>query len=171
MEDLFGNFSTSSVKIEEKKDGTYTLIPDGTKVWLELESAEIKPSKDNTGQVAHMVFKVIDDEYKGRKIWDYILVKSTKTFTDKNTGEVKKVEEIGQQKLAKMMNAMGHESIRVIEDLEGERCKAQIKIEKSNNPSYGDSNKIHFFLDKKKDPKPAVKQDDEFDDDIDAVFG
>ena len=109
-----------------------------------LEDAQIKDTKDGTGEYINCKFSVQGGDYDGRKVYMMFNLKN------KNA----KAVEIGQKQLKAFMEAAGMTTFKLTSprELEGLRATAMVK---KKTDDYGEKNVISYF--KAADPSAAAR--------------
>lgn len=109
------------------------IIPNGDYV-IRCEKAEVKDTKDGSGQYINCVFKIISGDYRNRTIFNM--------FNIKNRNE--KAVQIGLGQLKKFLVASNVSSMQISSphDLEGMSCVVTTKIK---NDDFGDKVTITNF--------------------------
>jgi len=115
------------------KENSFAPIPAG-QYFLIADEAEVKQTKDGTGEYINIKFKVMDGEQAGRFVFQM--------FNIKNKNE--KAVEIGIGQLKSFMRCAGLTNMVLASplDLIGLRCDALIKIKSDD---FGDKAVISYF--------------------------
>ena len=119
---------------EVKAAGSFEPIPAGTYNVFCVE-AQVKQTKDGTGDYINCKFKITDGEYDGSFLFTMFNIKN------KNA----KAVEIGMSQLKSFMMCCGLTDFKLasVTHLEGLNCSAVVKIK--NDAQYGDKNVISYF--------------------------
>lgn len=125
------NFDTNSV---EKRDNNYELLPAGWYTAQVSESA-INQLKSGNGQALKLTFDVLSDTGRGRKVWAQLNIQHTNP----------KTETIAQQQLRELCEAVGIVRMTDTVELHNKPVQIRVKIRKSEDPQYEDSNEIAGF--------------------------
>lgn len=109
------------------------VLPAGKYV-ASVTNAEVKDTKDGSGQYINAEFSIIDEDFKGRKVFQM--------FNIKNRNE--QAVTIGMSQLKSLMLAAGASSfaLNTVSELCGLCCQITLKVEED---SYGKKNKITSF--------------------------
>ena len=139
------NIADFSRRADELQEQDYTPIPDGT-YNAEIKSAEMKDTKDGTGQYINMALTVLGPTHANRIVFAMI------NIVNKNPA----AEEIGLRQLKELRIACGLASLRDTDELIGRTLKIKVKTQKSD--SYGDKNVVSAYLASIGGPMPAPSQ-------------
>jgi len=103
---------------EERKK--FDIMPRGDYVGQIVES-EIKPNRSGTGQVMHLTWELLNEGFKGRKVWQYINVQH---------GSSPEAHRIGQVELANLKAALGfHGTVPDTLVLHSKACGLELEVE------------------------------------------
>jgi Protein of unknown function (DUF669) len=138
MASLGQTFDATSVDTTQQD---FDNIPPGD-YELEVEASELKDTKDGTGKLLALTYRVISGDYAGRKIFGNI------NIVNKNP----QAQEIGQKELASLCRAIGLTAIEDSEELHFQAFHAKVKIGKDSkdknadgSPKYAARNEIARF--------------------------
>lgn len=113
----------------------FTLLPAGDYLVRAIKS-EITPAKSGNGTVLNMTFEVLEGEFANRKIFSRMNIVNASA----------QAQEIAQRLLSSLCHAVG---VEILNDpaaqLHGRPAIANVTIEKSKDPQYGDKNEIRAF--------------------------
>ena len=98
-----------------------------------IGSADVKPTKDGTGQYIAIRYNVTGPTHAGRVVFGNINIRNKSP----------KAEEIGRQQMGDIMRALGASRISDTDQLVGGSLEIKLAIEKSEQ--YGESNQIKGF--------------------------
>lgn len=117
---------------EHEAQGDFEPLPPG---WysVEVDSAEVKQTRNGDGYYLKIQFNVIGESYNGRKLFDQI------NLSNPN----QKAEEIGQRELASLGQAVGLTAINDSAELQGKTLEVKTKVEDSQQ--FGENNKITSY--------------------------
>lgn len=133
------NLSIDLNNVEADSGGS--VLPAGS-YHCQVESSELKQTKDGQGHYFNVMFDVIGEKFNGRKIFHI--------FNIQNKSE--KAQQIGLGQLKSMVVASGGEVTKITsaDDIVGLECMVKVKIQ--NDPKYGESNRVVSFS-----PVPAER--------------
>jgi hypothetical protein len=125
------DFDTGSV---EKRENTYELLPVG---WYtaQVTETEIVPLKSGNGQALKLTIEVLQDGYRGRKVWARLNVRHTNQVA----------EQIGQQQLRELCESIGLARFRDTSELHNKPVQIKVKIRKDETGQYEDQNEVNGF--------------------------
>jgi len=125
------NFDTNTV---EKRESNYELLPAG---WYtaQVTESDIVALKSGNGRAIKLTFDVLTEGYRGRKVWAQLNVQHTNP----------QAEQIAQQQLRELCDSIGIVRMQDTVELHNKPVQIKIKIRKSDNPQYEDSNDITGF--------------------------
>ena len=125
------DFDTGSV---EKRENTYELLPVG---WYtaQVTETEIVPLKSGNGQALKLTIEVLQDGYRGRKVWARLNVRHTNQVA----------EQIGQQQLRELCESIGLARFRDTSELHNKPMQIKVKIRKDESGQYEDQNDVNGF--------------------------
>jgi hypothetical protein len=125
------DFDTGSV---EKRENTYELLPAG---WYtaQVTESEIVELKSGNGQALKLTFEVLQDSYRGRKVWLRLNVRHTN----------QKAESIAQQQLRELCDSIGLARFRDTTELHNKPVQIKVKIRKDETGQYEDQNDATGF--------------------------
>lgn len=107
-------------------------IPAGKYICQIIES-EIKPTKNNTGQMLQLTWEVLDGEFKGRKIFERLNI----------SNQNKVAEQIAQSALSAICHACGVLQLQDSSQLHNKPMRVRVTIRKSEG--YEPSNEIKGY--------------------------
>lgn len=112
--------------------GDYGPIPDG---WysVTIKSADLKATKDQTGQYIAIRYDVTGPAYVSRVVWGNINIKNKST----------QAEEIGRQQLGSLLRAIGLASVQDTDQLVG--ASLCIKVATRASEGYEPTNEVRGF--------------------------
>lgn len=128
MNETMLDFATDNLPEDD-----YSLLPKG---WydVQIESAEIAPTKSGSGKILKLKLNVIGGEFGGRVLFDNINIV--------NANE--KAQEIGRKQLQHLLAATGLIGERDVTKLCLKFCRASVRIDDGGN-GYDPSNKINRY--------------------------
>lgn len=112
------NIADFSRKADELPEQSYDPVPEGL-YNADIEKAEVKQTKDGTGQYINMQLKILGPTQSGRVVFG--------TINIQNKSE--KAEEIGLRQLKELRAACGIASLRDTDELIGRQVKIKVKIQ------------------------------------------
>lgn len=115
-------------------DGGYSPIPAGEYVF-QLTGAELKQTKDGSGQYIKGEFTVVAPSYQGRKVFQ--------NFNIYNRNS--EAERIGRSQLKALAIAVGLDTLRDTDELIGRTVAARVSIEKDKSGRYDDQNRLSKY--------------------------
>jgi hypothetical protein len=126
-----GRFNTDSV---EKRENSYELLPAG---WYtaQVTESEIVPLKSGNGQALKLTIEVLQDGYRGRKVWARLNVRHTN----------QQAESIAQQQLRELCESIGLARFRDTSELHNKPMQIKVKIRKDETGQYEDQNEVSGF--------------------------
>lgn len=112
--------------------GDYGPIPDG---WYDvtIKSAELKLTKDQTGEYISIRYDVTGPTHANRVVWGNINIKNKSS----------QAEEIGRQQLGALMRAVGLHSVQDTDQLIGSNLS--IKVATRASEGYEPTNEVRGF--------------------------
>ena len=115
-----------------QSDNNFDPLPAG---WYttKIAGAEIKTTKNGTGQYISVRYDIIGPSHQGRVVFGNINIKNANP----------KAEEIGRQQLGEIMRAIGLARVTDTDQLIG--GNVQIKLSVKQDETYGDKNEIKGF--------------------------
>jgi len=115
-----------------QSDNNFDPLPAG---WYttKIAGAEIKATKNGTGQYISVRYDIIGPSHQGRVVFGNINIKNANP----------KAEEIGRQQLGEIMRAIGLTRVTDTDQLIG--GNVQIKLSVKQDETYGDKNEIKGF--------------------------
>jgi hypothetical protein len=124
-------FNTDSV---EKRENSYELLPAG---WYtaQVTESEIAPLKSGNGQALKLTIEVLQDGYRGRKVWARLNVRHTN----------QQAESIAQQQLRELCESIGLARFRDTTELHNKPMQIKVKIRKDETGQYEDQNEVSGF--------------------------
>lgn len=117
---------------EVKPQDDYSPIPAGDYI-AQVTESEIKPTKNQTGQILTLRWQVLDGPCKGRLVFDRINI----------INQNPKAQEIGQQQLSSICRATGVAALTDSVQLHMKPIMISVKIRKDEQ--YGDSNECKAY--------------------------
>ena len=114
--------------------GDFEPLPVGDYNMMVIES-EISPNKKGTGSYLKIVLHCLDDEYQGRRVYEYINIDHPN----------EKVVAIAERQLAELCNAVGVLELEDTQELHEIPFVARLKVE-AGNEQFGPSNKVKKFM-------------------------
>ena len=126
------NIADFSAKADEVKDQDFAPIPDG---WyrVEVKKAELKMTKDGTGQYINVQYSVLGPSFAGRIVFDILNVRN-------NSADA---ERIGLAQLKKLKLAVGLPALTDTDQLIGRTLEIDVRTRKSDQ--YGDKNEVKSY--------------------------
>lgn len=112
------NIADFSRRADELPEQEYSLVPDGS-YNADIEKAELRQTKDGTGQYINLQIKILGPTNAGRVVFG--------TINIQNKSE--KAEEIGLRQLKELRAALGMAALRDTDDLVGRQVKVKIKTQ------------------------------------------
>jgi hypothetical protein len=112
------NIANFSRRADELPEQEYSLIPDG-QYNADIEKAELRQTKDGTGQYINLQMKILGPTQGGRVVFG--------TINIQNKSE--KAEEIGLRQLKEVKAACGLAALRDTDELVGRQIKVKIKTQ------------------------------------------
>ncbi len=125
------DFDTGSV---EKRENSYELLPAGFYT-AQVTESEIVPLKSGNGQALKLTIEVLQDGYRGRKVWARLNVRHTNQVA----------EQIGQQQLRELCESIGLARFRDTSELHNKPMQIKVKIRKDEKGQYEDQNDVNGF--------------------------
>lgn len=125
------NFNTGSV---EKRENSYELLPPGWYI-AQVSESDIVPLNSGNGQALKMTFDILSEQGRGRKVWARLNIQHTNP----------KAETIAQQQLRELCDSIGIVQMQDTVELHNKPVQIRVKIRKSEDPQYEDSNEISGF--------------------------
>lgn len=126
------NIADFSQRADALPDQDFQPIPEG-KYTAEISGADLKTTKDGTGQYINLKFSVLGPAHAGRIVFSIVNIQN------KN----QQAEEIGLRQLKELRAACGIAALRDTDELLGKTVKIKVKIQKSEQ--YGDKNTVAGF--------------------------
>ena len=115
-------------------DGSYSPIPAGDYTVV-IDGAELKDTKDGSGQYVKVAFSIIGPAYQGRKIWQNY------NIFNRNAD----AEQIGRAQLKSLTVALGLDNLRDTDELIGHRALVHVSIQADKTGKYGDQNRLSKY--------------------------
>lgn len=125
------NFDTNTV---EKRENNYELLPAGWYTAQVIES-DIVALKSGNGRAVKLTLEVLQDGYRGRRVWAQLNVQHNNP----------QAEQIAQQQLRELCDSIGIVRMQDTVELHNKPVQIKVKVRKSDNPQYEDSNDITGF--------------------------
>ena len=112
--------------------GNFDPIPAG---WYtaQIAKAELKDTKDGTGQYINMQMTITGPSYQGRVVFAMINIRN----------KSQKAEEIGRQQLGDLMRALGLARVQDTDELIGGNLSVKVAIDQS--PGYDAKNVVKAY--------------------------
>lgn len=125
------SFDTSTVAPSEK---SFDLLPAG---WYTAQVTEssVEPLKSGNGDALKLTLEVLDPQFRGRKIWARLNVRHSNS----------EAERIAQQQLRDLCTAIGIARFADTAELHYKPLQVRVKVRRSDNPQYDDSNEVSGF--------------------------
>lgn len=113
--------------------GSYDPLPAG---WysVTVASAELKPTKDGSGQYIKLRYDVTGPSHQGRVVFGNLNVKNQSA----------KAEEIGRQQLGDLMRAIGLSKVTDTDQLVGGRLSIKLDV-RAGDEKYAAQNEVRGF--------------------------
>jgi hypothetical protein len=118
--------------LPENTGGDFSPLPAG-EYTATIKSADITPTKDNTGQYIKLRLDITGPSHAGRVVFSNINIRNKSP----------RAEEIGRQQLGDIMRAVGLASLTDTDQLLGGSLTVKLKVR--NDPTYGDSNEVQAY--------------------------
>ena len=112
---------------------SFDLIPAG-KYIAQISASEIKPTKNNTGQVLNLTWDILDGQFKGRKVFDRVNI----------SNQNPEAERIGQQQLSGICHATGVLNLRDTSQLHMKPIMIKVKVRPAEG-QYDASNDVSSY--------------------------
>lgn len=121
--------------VEAPDRESFGILPAGEYVGQIIESDTV-PTSSNTGVYIKLTWELLNDGFKGRRVWQNINVRN----------DSPKAQKIGQEEFAALKKFSGVNSLETTA-YHNRPVGLSIKIEKSKNPAYPDDRNAvgHFF--------------------------
>lgn len=126
------NIASFSQRADEIPAQDFAPIPDGFYT-ADVKAAELKDTKDGTGQYINLQFSITGPTHAGRVVFSIVNIKNNNP----------KAEEIGLRQLKELRVACGIATLRDTDELIGHTVKIKVKTQKSEE--YGDKNVVVAF--------------------------
>lgn len=123
-------FNPDEVPEDER---TFEPLPAGEYQMQVIES-EIKPTKENTGQMLVLTLEVLSGPHENRKVWDRLNIVNQNADTQR----------IAQRALADLCLAIGVPSVTDSEVLHFKPFTARIGIRQDKSGQYGPQNTVRY---------------------------
>jgi uncharacterized protein DUF669 len=125
---LHETFVPSSVAPSER---SFELLPSG---WYDAQVIETNyvQTKNRTGWIIECTWELINSPFGKRRVWDRVNVKNDSA----------KAQEIGQQRLKEMTEAMGVVQLDDTQQLQFIPCSIRVGVEHDQTGQYEDKNKV-----------------------------
>ena len=132
-----------------QSDNNFDPLPAG---WYttKIAGAEIKATKNGTGQYISVRYDIIGPSHQGRVVFGNINIKNANP----------KAEEIGRQSLGELMRAIGLARVTDTDQLIS--ANVQIKLSVKQDETYGDKNEIKGFKSVTGGAMPTASMPQEF---------
>lgn len=93
----------------------------------QVEESDVKPTKQNTGEILSLTWVILDGPCQGRKVFDRINLRNANP----------QAQEIGQRQLAALRLATGVNSPRSSEELHNIPCQVKVKVRPAGPDKFG----------------------------------
>ena len=115
-----------------ESSGSYDPLPEG---WYQvsIKAAEIKPTKDGSGQYIKVQYAVLGPTHQGRVVFGNLNIRNASA----------KAEEIGRQQLGELMRSIGLSRVSDTDQLVGGNLQIKLSIRKQEG--YEPSNEVKGF--------------------------
>ena len=127
--------------------GNFEPIPAG---WynVTIQKADLRDTKDGTGQYINIQFSVTGPSYEGRVVFGMINIRN----------KSQKAEEIGRQQLGDLMRSLGIGRLTDTDQLIGGSCQIKVKIQEQEG--YDPKNTVSAFkaIEGSSAPLPVTKE-------------
>ncbi len=121
--------------LEKYEAPKFELIPEGRYV-AKIISTELKETKANPeNKYLEIIFKIISGSYNGRSVFDRLNTEHTNETAQK----------MSRQRLSWLGHVLEIDQLLQTEQLHNKPLFIYVTQEKSNNPNYGDSNRVRRF--------------------------
>lgn len=114
--------------------GDFEPLPVGDYNAMIIET-DVRPNKKGTGQYLLVVSHILDEEYAGRRVYDYINIDHPND----------KVVAIAERTLAELCNAVGVLEFEDTQELHDIPMVVRLKVE-AGNEQFGPSNKVKKYM-------------------------
>ncbi len=121
------------IDLTEVKDSGFRLLPNG-KYHVIVEEAEVRTTKDGTGEYINVQFEVREAGYNGKKLFTMFNIKNNNA----------KAVEIGMQQLKNLITSSGKKEL-VLTSVSSLLGLQAIAVVKSKTDSFGDKNIISYY--------------------------
>jgi hypothetical protein len=138
-----GNLSSIFDGMGTKPENDYSPLPEGN-YKVEIVKADVKETKDGTGNYINVQYKVVDGPCANRVFFGMVNIKN------KNP----EAQRIGQEQFYNLRTACGLQKVTDTDQLIGYTIEVSLGIKKSEQ--YGDQNNIKKFSAIAGAPKPAA---------------
>jgi hypothetical protein len=125
------NFDTNTV---EKREANYELLPAGWYTAQVVES-EITNLKSGNGSALKLTIEVLQDGYRGRKVWARLNVRHTNA----------QAEQIAQQQLRELCDAIGVVRMSDTVELHNKPFQVKLKVRIDDTGQYEPQNEVVGF--------------------------
>lgn len=130
---LNASFVNSFATVQADDGNNFTPVPAGDYLF-QIDSTELKDTKDGSGQYVKVSFSIVGPSYQGRKIFQ--------NYNIFNKNE--QAERIGRAQLKALTNAVGLDTLRDTDELIGKSLGAHVTIQPGKN-GYSDSNRLSRY--------------------------
>lgn len=132
----------------------YELIPEGTiaraKIFIKRDSSGslVTSSKGNDKQYLNCIFTVLDNPYKGNKIYSYIGIEGDKNYVYRGAVRLRAILESAKGIMPNddSYTAKSGRLMESYDDLEGLVVQVKVRIKKDPNGKYDDKNDIEKII-------------------------
>jgi hypothetical protein len=125
------SFDTSSVA---PRESNYELLPAGWYAGQVVES-EVVPLKSGNGRALKLTVEILQDGYRGRKVWARLNVQHTNPTAEK----------IGQEQLRELCDSIGIVRMTDTVEVHNKPFQVKLKIRKDDTGQYEDQNEVVGF--------------------------
>ena len=124
--------------------GGFEPIPEG---WYQAQiaKAELKDTKDGTGQYINLQFSITGPSYEGRVIFGMLNIKN----------KSQQAEEIGRQQLGEVMRALGLARVQDTDELVGGRIQIKVGVQPAKD-GYEARNNVKSYKAIEGSPAPGT---------------
>lgn len=126
------NFDTNNAP---KRENNFELLPAG---WYtaQVTESDIVPLKSGMGQALKLTFEVLQDGYRGRKVWARLNIQHRGS---------PEAERIANEQLRELCEAVGIVRMTDTVELHNKPMQVKVKVRKSDDPQYEDQNEVNAF--------------------------
>jgi hypothetical protein len=125
----------------------YELLPPG-RYPAQIVASEMRPTRDGLGQYLWLELDLLEDEHRGRKLFDRL------NLVNANPQTV----EIAQRTLSAICHATGRLQVQDSEELHLAPMLLDVKVQPARNEGFGPSNAIRYLpLERAARPRPHTR--------------